>query len=121
VRLVETRLVPWLAGASGGELLLLAACAGVGEEALFRGVIQAALLDRLPAWVALALTALLFGAAHALSAAYAVLATLMGLYLGGLQLAGDNLLVPILTHGLYDLVALRLLLDVKDTPPSSVL
>lgn len=121
VRLVETRLAPWLAGASGGELLLLAACAGVGEEALFRGVIQAALLDRLPAWVALALTALLFGAAHALSAAYAVLATLMGLYFGGLQLAGDNLLVPILTHALYDLVALRLLLDVKDTPSSSVL
>jgi uncharacterized protein len=121
VRLVQTRLGPWLAGASGAELLLVAACAGIGEEALFRGVVQAALLHRVPEWVALGLTAVLFGAAHALSATYAALATLMGVYLGWLQLAGDNLLVPTLTHALYDLLALQLLLGVKDTPPSSVL
>jgi membrane protease YdiL (CAAX protease family) len=30
----------------------------------------------------------------------------MGLYLGGLLLATDSLLVPVLVHGLYDLVAL---------------
>ena len=40
---------------------------------------------------------------------------------GWLQLGGGNLLVPIVTHALYDIVALRLLLDVKETPPSSVL
>ncbi|MGN6393189.1 MAG: lysostaphin resistance A-like protein [Gemmatimonadales bacterium] len=121
MRLVEARLGPWLAGATSGELLLVAVCAGVGEEALFRGVVQAALLGRVPSWAAVGLTALLFGLAHALTATYAVLATLMGAYLGGLQLACDNLLVPILTHALYDLVALHLLLGVKDTPPSSVL
>jgi CAAX protease family protein len=121
VRLVEARLAPWLAGARPAELVLVALLAGLGEEALFRGVIQAALAERLPAWGAVALTALAFGLAHALTATYAVLAALVGAYLGWLQLASGNLLVPILTHALYDVVALRFLLDVKETPPSSVL
>ena len=53
--------------------------------------------------------------------AYAMLAALVGGYLGWLHLASGNLLVPILAHALYDFVALRLLLRVKPTPTSSVL
>jgi membrane protease YdiL (CAAX protease family) len=121
VRLVEERLAPWLAGARPVELGLVAVLAGLGEEALFRGVVQPALAERLPGWGAVALTALAFGLAHALTATYAVLAALVGGYLGWLQLAGGNLLVPVVAHAVYDLVALRVLLDVKETPPSSVL
>jgi hypothetical protein len=121
VRLVEERLAPWLAGARPIELALIAALAGLGEEALFRGVVQAALAERLPGSAAVAVTALLFGLAHPLTVTYAIAAALVGAYLGWLQLASGNLLVPIVTHAAYDLVALRLLLDVKDTRPSSVL
>jgi hypothetical protein len=121
VRLVEERLAPLFAGTGFGSLMLVAALAGIGEEALFRGVVQTALAGRLPPWAAVAATATVFGVAHALTAAYAVLAALVGAYLGWLHLASGNLLVPIVTHALYDLVALRLLLDVKETPPSSVL
>jgi len=104
-----------------GYVALVAALAGVGEEALFRGVVQTALLDRLPAWAAVAATAALFGLAHFLSLTYALLASLVGAYLGWLHLATGNLLAPILAHALYDFVALRLLLDVKPMPSSSVL
>jgi membrane protease YdiL (CAAX protease family) len=100
---------------------VVAALAGIGEEALFRGVVQSALLGRLPGWAAVLVTAAAFGAAHALTLTYAVLAALVGAYLGWLHLASGNLLVPILAHALYDFVALRLLLRVKPNPTSSVL
>ena len=124
VRLVHTvkeQVGPMFAGSSPAVLALLAALAGVGEEALFRGVVQTALLHHLPTWVAVAATAVLFGLAHFLSLTYALLAALVGGYLGALHVATGNLLVPILAHALYDFVALRLLPGVKPMPSSSVL
>ncbi len=109
VDLVEERLAPFFAGSTPLELLTLAAMAGLGEEALFRGVIQTALAGHLPPWAAVALTALLFGAAHWLTTSYAVLAAFVGAYLGWLLLASGNLLVPIVAHAVYDLVALSVL------------
>jgi len=83
------------------EIILLAAAAGVGEEVLFRGVLQ----EYLTIWP----TSLLFGVLHALTPSYFILATLMSAYLGWLQNETGNLLVPILVHWLYDCVALLLL------------
>jgi membrane protease YdiL (CAAX protease family) len=113
VALVHQRLAPLFAGAGVSHLALLSILAGLGEEALFRGVIQEALDGRFPTWVAVAATGALFGAAHWVSATYAVLAGVVGLYLGGLYVATDNLLAPVVTHALYDLVALCILLRVK--------
>lgn len=121
MRLVEDRVAPMFAGSSSLELALVAVMAGLGEEALFRGVIQTALLPHLGPWAAVGVTAVLFGLAHFLSPTYAVLAALVGGYLGWLHLASGNLLVPIVTHALYDFVALGILLRVKPTPPSRVL
>jgi membrane protease YdiL (CAAX protease family) len=121
VRTVEERAAPLFAGGTAATIALVAALAGLGEEALFRGVVQTALLARLPVWAAIAVTAVAFGLAHALTVTYAVLAGLVGGYLGWLHVASGNLLVPILAHALYDFVALRLLLRVKPTPTSSVL
>jgi membrane protease YdiL (CAAX protease family) len=121
VRVVEERVAPMFAGTSAAELALVAALAGVGEEALFRGLIQTALLQHLPASGAVLGTAVLFGVAHFLNPTYFLLAALVGAYLGWLQLASGNLLVPILAHAIYDFVALRILIGVKQTPPSSVL
>jgi CAAX protease family protein len=121
VRTVEERVAPLFAGSSGAMIALVAALAGIGEETLFRGVMQTALVARIPAWAAVLVTAAAFGLAHALSLTYAVLAALVGGYLGWLHLASGNLLAPILAHALYDFVALRLLLRVKPIPTSSVL
>ena len=109
VQLVEERLAPLFVGSTALELAVLSAMAGIGEEALFRGVIQPALADHLPSWIAVVLAGLLFGAAHWLSTSYAVLASVVGAYLGWLLLASGNLLVPIVTHAVYDLVALSIL------------
>jgi CAAX protease family protein len=108
VDFVVGHLGPILAGRSAAELALLAALAGLSEELLFRGVIQSGLARLVPAPVALVLATALFGLAHFATSAYAVVAGLMGLYLGLLLLLQGNLLTPIVTHTLYDLVALVL-------------
>jgi membrane protease YdiL (CAAX protease family) len=109
VALVEERLGPYLANASAGGIVLLAVLAGVGEELLFRGVIQVWLAERTPLWLAVAAASLLFGVGHWLSASYAVLAALIGAYLGILFLLSGNLLAPMTAHAGYDVVALLVL------------
>lgn len=109
VTLVEERLGPHLANASPGGIVLLAALAGIGEELLFRGVVQVWLAERLPLVWAVAGASLLFGVGHWLSASYAVLASAIGAYLGVVLLLTDNLLAPIVAHAAYDVVALSVL------------
>jgi membrane protease YdiL (CAAX protease family) len=109
VSLAENHLRPYLAGASTAGIVLLSFMAGIAEEGLFRGVIQTALDDRLPGWMAVGVGALLFGAAHWLTLSYALLAGVIGVYLGVVFLLTENLLVPIVAHGLYDVVALSVL------------
>ena len=97
----------------------MALLAGVGEEALFRGVIQPALAAHLPAWAAIAHRhRLLFGLAHWVTPTYAILAGIVGAYLGWLLLRlSGNLLVPIVAHALYDVVALAVLASLRAPPP----
>jgi membrane protease YdiL (CAAX protease family) len=120
VAMVTEKLAPLFHGASVPELAVLAMLAGVGEEALFRGVLQDALAGWLPTWIALALAGIVFGVAHWVSTAYAVIAGVVGLYLGSLYLLTQNLLAPIATHALYDFVALIVLARLKPAPPASV-
>jgi CAAX protease family protein len=95
-----------LAARSPAELALLATLAGVSEEVLFRGVAQVALARVLPEAAALLAASVLFGLVHFASGTYAILAGVMGLYLGVLFLVQGSLLTPIVTHALYDFVAL---------------
>lgn len=103
-------LPQWFAGCSWPQLALLSVLAGVGEEALFRGLLQGWLTDTLGVGLGLLLASVAFGLCHALTPAYAVAATLMGAYLGGLYLWSGSLLAPALTHALYDFAALLWLL-----------
>ena len=120
IGLATEKLAPLFRGAALPELALLALLAGVAEEALFRGVIQHALAGWVPWWLALTLTALVFGVAHWVTTAYAVVAGIVGLYLGSLYLLTQNLLAPIATHALYDFVALLVLARMKPAPSASV-
>ena len=106
VALVVEQLGRLLAARSPAELALLAALAGVSEEVLFRGVVQVALARVLPEAAALLTASVLFGLVHFATRTYAILAGVMGLYLGMLFLVQGNLLTPIITHALYDFVAL---------------
>ena len=120
VRLVNHQVRPLFLGCSLPELVLVSALAGAGEEAFFRGVLQSTLADHMPGWMALIATAAVFGLAHFLTREYAIVAGIVGLYLGATVLLSGNLLVPILAHGLYDLVALVFLVRVKPAPLGSV-
>jgi uncharacterized protein len=121
VALVEERIAPVFAGCRPAELALVAAMAGVGEELLFRGVLQPALAAHLLPWLAAVVVGLGFGAVHWITPTYAALAAVVGTYLGILALVSGNLLAPIVAHALYDLVALLLLTRVKPTTTLSVL
>jgi membrane protease YdiL (CAAX protease family) len=106
LREVKKEIVPLFAGCSTLQLALVAILAGVGEEALFRGVIQAGLSELIHPWLALTATSALFGLGHWITPTYAILAGIIGGYLGVITMASNNLLVAILAHALYDFAAL---------------
>ncbi len=80
------------------DLFAIAVAAGVAEEMLFRGVIQTQ-LGLLPA-------SIMFGLVHFVTPAYAVAATLMGIYIGLVFSVSESLFAVILLHTLYDIYAL---------------
>jgi len=107
---VESHLLPLFRGATTLQLAAIAVLAGMGEEMLFRGVIQQALQQWLGPWTGLLLASLAFGAAHWVSRTYMIFAGLMGLYLGLLYWLSGDLLLAVIVHALYDFLALRMLL-----------
>ncbi len=108
--MVRNVLVRLFSAVRPGGVLLVAALAGLGEELLFRGVIQGWLAEHLPAVAAIAVTSLLFGVAHALNGLYFVIATLVGLYLGVLYHVTGNLFIVVFIHALYDWIVIHVYL-----------
>ena len=109
--LLET-LCPSLYQHHWADLLVLATVAGVGEEVLFRGVLQP-WLER--AWgldAGLIVSSLIFGLVHAVTPLYAILAGIISLYLGlSLDYGGSrNLLTPVIIHALYDFLVFMALI-----------
>jgi membrane protease YdiL (CAAX protease family) len=103
--------VEWLIGemfpeGHTGQFALVALLAGVGEELLFRGVIQPLLIGWTDPAVGLLVASLVFGAAHALSKLYFTLATLIGLCFGWVAWRYNDLVAPMVAHSVYDFVAL---------------
>ena len=121
---VEEHVSPIFRGCSVWQFMAIAAMAGLGEELLCRGFLQNGLqiwlTDHLgtsaATWVALILASAAFGAAHAMTRDYAVACFVIGLYLGGIWIAGENLLVPVIIHGIYDFVALMYLARRRSNP-----
>jgi len=102
VRTLFTQCTIW-------DLALISLLAGIGEEALFRGFLQSAMVPSLGPVLAVLIAAVIFGLLHYLSLTYAIYATLMGIYMGWLLLIFDNLLVPTIVHAVYDFAALYFL------------
>lgn len=99
-------LGPLLAQCGVIDLLLLAGLVGFSEELLFRGVLQP-WLGQWGFWFGLLGCSVVFGLAHAVTPTYAIIAGLVGLYLGGLLelCQPSNLAVPVLVHAAYDWLA----------------
>jgi membrane protease YdiL (CAAX protease family) len=92
--------------ASLAQFALVAALAGVGEELLFRGVLQTLVSWLVGPVAALVVGGLVFGIFHALSKLYFIFATLIGLALGWMVFRYHDLLAPMLAHAIYDFVAI---------------
>jgi uncharacterized protein len=88
------------------QLAVISLLAGVCEEVFFRSVFQGGLARHIGTIPALVVASVTFGCFHWVTKTYAVIATLIGAYLGVLWLAAGNLLAPITTHAVYDFVAL---------------
>jgi membrane protease YdiL (CAAX protease family) len=118
MEVIDEILLPLFDRCGWLELAIISALAGLGEELLFRGVVQTSIGlwwgGRLGMWAGLSVAAVLFGLAHAVTFTYVLLAGLIGLYLGAVWLLTGNLLVPILAHGLYDFLALVYLLRIRE-------
>jgi hypothetical protein len=113
-RTVDELLVPLFAELRLWQYAVISALAGIGEELLFRGVLQQVLGEWTGATAAVAVTSVVFGLAHLITPLYGVLAALVSVYLGWLFLQYENLAVPMVTHGLYDFVALWYLVRRND-------
>jgi len=107
---IERLIDAWIARNLRRESLvapaLLSIAAGLGEEALFRGLLQDGLASLFGLPIALGVASAIFGLAHAITPTYAVIAGLIGLYLGGLYVLTADLAAPIAAHALYDFAAL---------------
>ena len=106
----EEEFVPLLAGSSWSDMALIALSAGVGEEMLFRGVLQSSLAAWVGARAGLVLASVLFGLLHPISIPYIFVTMFVGFYLGSAFLLAGNLLTVIVTHALYDFALMAYLL-----------
>ena len=84
----------------------LGIAAGLGEEMLFRGVLQYEIGTRAGDALSLGVASIIFGALHAVTPLYAILASIASVYFGWLYISFDNLAVPISAHAIYDVGAL---------------
>lgn len=120
--LMRRRIMPLFSKSSVWELAAVSLAAGVGEELLFRGLIQDGLAQNIGGSAAIPAgligASILFGLGHSATPAYGLMAFVMSLYLGALYEITDSLLAPIVAHAAYDFVALLVLQRRGRTPCS---
>ena len=84
--------------------LSVAVIPGICEEALFRGVIQPSLIKRFGPYAGIAVTALLFAAAHAQIQAFISL-FILGIFLGIIAFRGGTFLYAVVSHTIFNGIA----------------
>ena len=90
-------------------IVFISLCAGVGEEALFRGGLQTFLGDYLGAPLAIVLSSAVFAAIHLGKPVITLLLLVVGLIFGTVFWLTGSLLAVTIGHALYDIWALRYL------------
>jgi membrane protease YdiL (CAAX protease family) len=98
---LQKMLGPTMLALTTMDIVLLSTAAGIAEEMFFRGLLQS--------YIGIIGSAAVFGLLHALTPAYFVMATAIGLYFGFLYETSGNLLIPMAGHAVYDVFALYLL------------
>jgi membrane protease YdiL (CAAX protease family) len=104
------------------QIAIISVAAGLGEELLFRSLLQSGiynaiangttntagleLLTNYRLTSVLILVSILFGAAHAVTTTYFFLAFIISIYLGVILILTGNIIIPISIHALYDFLVL---------------
>jgi len=91
---------------SPATIVFISACAGVGEEALFRGGLQTLTTDHLPVALAVALASIPFTLVHASKPLVAFPQFVIGCLLGLAFFYTGSLLAVMIGHAIYDVFAL---------------
>lgn len=86
------------------EILATVILAPIVEELMLRGMVMNRLMSRFPKWVAVVVSAVVFGVLH-LNLTQGIFATITGLILGFLYLKTRSLLLCILAHAANNLYA----------------
>lgn len=95
-------IVPLFRGLTPWGAIAIGTAAGVGEEWVFRGIVQPL--------AGLTAASVIFGLAHVGSGrmlAFGVWAAMMGVIMGALAVLTGGLTAPMVAHGLYDILALQ--------------
>jgi membrane protease YdiL (CAAX protease family) len=96
------------------QILLICVLAGIGEELFFRGLIQDGIAQGIGGTSGLVcgmvIASFFFGIAHLITPTYGIIAFLISFYFGALFLYSGNILVPMITHALYDYCVIRFML-----------
>jgi membrane protease YdiL (CAAX protease family) len=120
---VDELVAPLFAPLAIYQLGVISLLAGIGEEMLFRGLLQAGLAEWIEEpgsiWLALAGASVAFGLCHYLSTTYFLITALIGFYLGALFVWTDHLLAPIAAHAVYDFLALIYLMKRRPGTPQN--
>lgn len=100
----------WSDGPAWQMILLLGltiGCTPLAEELFFRGFLLRWMASHRPLWLAMGISALMFGASH-LIPAQAITAALMSLLLGGLFLASRSVWPAVLCHVIFNALGVGL-------------
>lgn len=127
--MLVNRIAPLMAAATAKKLFVLAILVGIGEELIFRGLLQNWLMLQMNVHWAILISSVVFALCHFISPTYVVLVFGISLYLGYSAIwftATDNslnLVPPILIHALYDFLAFLYLLHAwrkqqRELPPA---
>jgi uncharacterized protein len=92
-----------------GSFVFIALCAGIGEEAFFRGGLQTILTGHVGAAWAIALSSLAFALFHMAKPLIFAVLLLIGVLFGVVYWWTESLLTVMIAHTLYDIWALAVL------------
>lgn len=87
-------------------LVVISIAAGVGEELLFRGVLQPLAIDYFGVVIGIISVSILFGLCHAISMAYFFYSMAVSIALSVFYYLSQDLIAAMVFHAMYDFVAL---------------
>ena len=86
-------------------IIVISIMAGVSEELLFRGVLQSYLIEKSSVLLGIVASSALFGLMHFFNKLYILLTFIVSLFLGWLYYFTGSLLLVVVLHAVYDVLA----------------